>query len=316
VKVLPTVNHSHLHQKDSKSSNNKIMNFFDDHYKKLLLIPTILLLLSIIVIGMYAVNTGEFLSKGVSLKGGIELEIASEVEMTAIEFQNKLESSLPTADIQVTVLSRLGAPTGYVVIASDVTTDQLFDAVSAELGDITGNYSKKETESSLGASFFKETLIALLFAFIFMGAVVFIYFRTFAPSLAVILSALSDIIITVAVVDLMGIKVSAAGIAAFLMLIGYSVDTDIMLSAKVIKSADGTVTERIFNALKTGLTMTGTTLTAIIVVLLFSQSVVLSQIMSILLIGLIIDIMNTWLQNAAILKWYSEKYPNKVGKVE
>jgi preprotein translocase subunit SecF len=32
---------------------------------------------------------------------------------------------------------------------------------------------------------------------------------------------------------------------------------------------------------------------------------VLSQIASVLLIGLVLDIVNTWIQNAAIIKWYA-----------
>ena len=91
------------------------------------------------------------------------------------------------------------------------------------------------------------------------------------------------------------------------MLIGYSVDTDILLSTRVLKRTEGTVFERILGAMRTGLIMSGTTITAFIVVLLFTQSEVLKQIMLILLIGLLVDLINTWLQNAGIIRWYAEK---------
>ena len=68
-----------------------------------------------------------------------------------------------------------------------------------------------------------------------MGLVVFIYFRTLVPSLAVILAAFSDIVVTLAIFNLTGEKLSTAGVAAFLMLIGYSVDTDILLNTRVLK---------------------------------------------------------------------------------
>ena len=150
-------------------------------------------------------------------------------------------------------------------------------------------------------------LTAILIAFIFMGIVVFLYFRTIVPSLAVILAAVSDIIVTMAVVNIIGIKLSTAGIAAFLMLIGYSVDTDILLSTKVIKGKQGTVMDRVYSAMKTGLMMTMTTITAITIALIFSQSVIISQIMIILLIGLGIDLINTWIQNVGLLRLYMEK---------
>ena len=144
-----------------------------------------------------------------------------------------------------------------------------------------------------------------------MGLVVFLYFRTFVPSIAVILAAFSDIIVTLAIANLLNFRLSSAGIAAFLMLIGYSVDTDILLSTRVLKRREGTVMDRVFGAAKTGLTMAITTLVAVIVALIFTQSEVIRQIMSILLIGLSVDLINTWIQNVGLLRLYVERKETK-----
>ena len=55
--------------------------------------------------------------------------------------------------------------------------------------------------------------------------------------------------------------------------------------------------------------MTLTSLLAIIVALVVvrSFSIVLTQIFTILTIGLGFDILNTWITNVSILKWYVEK---------
>jgi preprotein translocase subunit SecF len=53
--------------------------------------------------------------------------------------------------------------------------------------------------------------------------------------------------------------------------------------------------------------MTSTTLAAILamwVVAFAGQIVVIRDIASVLLIGLVFDILNTWLTNAGIIKWY------------
>jgi len=54
--------------------------------------------------------------------------------------------------------------------------------------------------------------------------------------------------------------------------------------------------------------MTLTSIIAITVALFIIQSVssVLSQIFTILIIGLAYDILNTWITNVSILKWYLE----------
>ena len=148
-----------------------------------------------------------------------------------------------------------------------------------------------------------------------MALVVFIYFRTIIPSAAVILAVFSDILITVAIVNLLGLRISTAGIAAFLMLIGYSVDTNILLSTRVLKRKEGTESERFYGALKTGIMMSSTTLTAIITALIFTQSEVITQIMTILLIGLLVDLINTWIQNVAILRMYLKKKQAKYNEL-
>jgi len=149
--------------------------------------------------------------------------------------------------------------------------------------------------SSLGESFFKETFTALIIAFILMSIIVMIYFRSFIPSVGVIGAAVVDIIVTVAIVDLTGMKIGTGGIAAFLMLIGYSVDTDMLLTTRLLKRKEGTVWERIVGSAKTGLTMTITTLAAMAVGYTFANSLVLKQMFGIIFIGLLVDIISTFI---------------------
>jgi len=144
-----------------------------------------------------------------------------------------------------------------------------------------------------------------------MAIVVFFYFRQPIPSLAIVLSAFSNMVVTLAIINLIGVKLSTAGVAAFLMLIGYSVDTNILLSTRVLKKKGGEIIDRIVNGMKTGLTMTATTIAAISIAYIFSQSAALSQVMLILIIGLLMDVLNTWVQNAGILRLYLERRTKK-----
>ncbi len=150
------------------------------------------------------------------------------------------------------------------------------------------------------------SLIAFIINFVF-------YFKNSIPSLAIILSAFADIFMTLALFDLLGMKMSTAGIVAFLMLIGYSVDTDILLTNRVLKRHEDSLNKRLFSAFKTGITMTLTSLLAVIIALLVvsSFSPVLTKIFTVLVIGLGFDILNTWITNVSILKWYVKKKENK-----
>ncbi len=282
---------------------------YEKKYKTLLIIPFALLILALLQLGVQQVTTGDFINKGVTLKGGSTVTLPyNNFDIDLVE--QSLMKKFPSYEISLRTLTG-GGTISSISVDSNVQEESKIGSIVKELTILTntkpGQMSVEIMGASLGESFFKQTFIALLVAFALMGCVVFFYFRSIAPSLAVMLAALSDIIVTLSIFNLTGMKLSSAGIAAFLMLIGYSVDTDILLSTRVLKRREGTVMERIFGAMTTGLTMTFTTLIALLVALFMVQSEVVKQIMLILFIGLLVDLVMTWIQNVGILRWYLEK---------
>lgn len=292
---------------------SKLSNFYFKNYKKFLIIPVALLITAIVLIAIQFQTTGDFIIRDISLKGGISLTILTDANVDILVLEDELKQELSPSDVNIRLLKSTGRQIGILMESDilDIQPEQLesiLGIISQKLGkELTNNdYSLETMGSSLGRSFFIQTMQALVLAFIFMGLVVFFYFRTFVPSMAVILSAVSDILVTVAIINLLGIKMGTASIAALLMLIGYSIDTDIMLTTKVLKRKIP-LNKAVSSAFKTGMTMTLTTIAAIIVALIFTQSEIIKQIMTILLIGLAIDIINTWMQNSGLLLWYVEK---------
>lgn len=282
-------------------------NFYDKQYKKLLIIPFLILALALISLGVKYAVTGDFINRAVSLKGGLTVTIPTEQPVDIDELEEFIMQQFPDADVSVRLLKTAAKQKGVIIEASDVEKEPLISALEQRFGIQEGDYSIEIMGSSLGASFFREIVIAVLIAFVFMGIVVFLYFRAPIPSLAVMLSAFSDIVVTLAIVNLLGFRISTAGIAAFLMLIGYSVDTDILLTTRVLKRKEGEVFERVMGAFKTGMTMTLTTIIAVFIAYTFSQSDVLRQIMLIIMIGLVVDMMNTWIQNVGLIRLYIDK---------
>jgi len=307
----------------------KLLDFYDKKYKKLLIIPFLLLILAIAQIGYQYSTTGDFLNRGIGLKGGTSINI-NDISHTQIEIEEAILKEFPEADINTRTQSSFGALSGFIIEIDIVTAnnpdnenqlteilDELYpDTIMNELGEQEKVYRLGIMGSKLGENFFKQTSIALLIAFLLMGIVVLIYFKILIPSLAVILSAASDIIVTLAIINLTGMKLSTAGIAGFLLLIGYSVDTDILLTTKVLKKKEGIVMDKVMRAMKTGLKMSFTTIIAVTVALMFSLSVEIKQIMIILLIGLFVDLIYTWLQNVGLLKLYLEFKSKKIAKKE
>ncbi|MBU1203466.1 MAG: hypothetical protein KKG60_00150 [Nanoarchaeota archaeon] len=280
---------------------------YEKNYKKLLLIPVLLLVLSITILAVKYASTGDIINKDVSLKGGV----SATLELPEIE-KSDMESYLSKrfTDYNVRELTDFSTrqKIGLIIDVADTDESQLTEYLSQNYEITSGeNYSVTGTGSTFGQSFYKDLVIALLFAFLFMAISVSITFRTFIPSVAVISAALIDILATVAITSLIGMKLSPAGIITFLLVIGYSIDTDIVLTTRMIKERRGDLYQRISSAMKTGLTMTGTTIVALIVAFMASASPALKQMFLILLIALVIDIISTYAGNASMLVWYCKK---------
>ncbi len=284
-----------------------IRRIYKEKYKSLLLITIFLLIFAIAQISYQVATTGDFIHKGVSLSGGFTVSVYPDSQVDLDLVADLFKERFPKEDIDIKKIQSSEFPYAFIIETTLDSSqgDELINLLKANLGNF--DYSTSYIGPALGESFFQQTIKALIFAFIAMAIVVFLYFKVPVPSFAVVLSAFTDIIVSLAIVNLIGIKISKAGMAAFLMLIGYSVDTDILLTTRVLKNKKGTVYSRILDAMKTGLTMSFTTLITVTLAYFLTNSLDIKQIMLILIIGLMVDLLSTWIQNAAILRMYAEK---------
>ena len=267
-----------------------------ENHKILIAIPIILALLSLVLIGFNG------LEQGVDLKGGSQAELQLLGSVTPTELENTLDTKLNTNNIKVT---SNGNNKVTVELENNINSSTFTSALDGKAKVISYN----EIGPVLSEEAMGQIYIAMIFAFLFMAITVFIVFREPVPSVAIILAALCDILIALGGMSILKIPLSIASVGALLMLIGYSVDTDILLTTRLLKRREGTVEERAKNAMYTGLTMSFAAIAAmgilyIVTILVMPEATTLSNISAVLVIGLIGDILSTWLMNLGILKTY------------
>jgi preprotein translocase subunit SecF len=272
-------------------------------YLAVLLVPVVLFVFSVSVLVNNYTQTGEWFSRSIDLKGGILININIPHPVDINDLEKKLSGMFGSVSIRE--LRGFGGYSISIELEPHVNTSTVLEEIEKNQIDVNGA-SVQTIGPSLGSVFWNQAQLGIMIAFIFMGIIVFVIFRTFIPSFAVIMAAVSDIIVTLACMQIFGIKLSLISFAALLMLIGYSIDTDILLTTRVLRGS-GNITTRIRNGFKTGITMSLTTIGALVALFLSVISPVLSQIAAILLIGLSVDVINTWLMNATILRWYVER---------
>lgn len=267
-------------------------------YKPLIIIPVTITILAMLIIGFVGLN------ESIDLKGGTMTTLTLEKNIDQNQLVNMVQNGINTTD--VTVNSFDGKST-TLTIGTNIDAAAFSDIMN---GTATVE-SYKTIAPILSAQALKQVYFAVSIAFVFMSFTVFIIFRNIVPSLAVIFAALSDILIALGGMSLFGISLSLASVGGLLLLIGYSVDTDILLTTRVLKRRNGTVTERGLDAMKTGLTMAAAAIAAmgslfIITKFFMPSAEILSDIAAVMVIGLIADVLVTWLMNLGILRWYLE----------
>ncbi len=266
---------------------------FDRHWKKWLWIPIVLLILAIGVIAFNIATTGSFMKKDIELTGGksITLEVSS-ADLDAIK------AELPGSTVRLTsgVVKNL-----IVEIPFEADEQEAID-IASKHSVVQGEPSFRTIGPSIGNVFFSQALTAMILAFVFMAFVVFMLFRSIVPSTIVVLAAATDMIVTIAILSIIDVALSLPVIAALLTLIGYSVDTDLLLTTELLKGSHSELSAGVKRAMKTGLTLTLTTLIALSAMYLIAGSIVIEQIALVLIIGLVIDIPTTWMTNTGVLR--------------
>jgi preprotein translocase subunit SecF len=270
----------------------------------LLVVPIAMLVISSGFLISNFMSTGEWFERSIELKGGTLISVRTDT----LHDTAAIEESLSQQFGRVIVRGLRSFSGSGFTVQVDANEDS-GDVVQAleTLGVDTREVSIQTTGPSLGETFWMQAQVGIIMAFIIMGIIVFAIFRTFVSSTAVIAAAVANLIVTLGIMQVLSFELSLPSFAALLMLIGYSIDTDILLTTRVIRNTDNPLKERFSGAFKTGMTMTLTTLSVLAAVVLTTTSPVIFAIASVMLIGLSVDILNTWILNANIIGWYAVK---------
>jgi len=279
----------------------ELINYNIEKYspKQLVIIPFLLLALSLVLLALNTSATGLPVTPGIDFSGG------TAVTLVTIDSKEQLQATFagyPLIDIGEGIGSGKFLKFGTM-------DDAKYKSLSSLISQKYPDAKVDQIGEAFGKTLQSQAVIAMIISFIGMSIVVFLSFRTFVPSVAVVLSAFADMAMTAAAMNIIGIPLTLGTTAALLMLIGYSVDSDILLTNRVLKR-QGKLNDKLQGAFRTGFIMTTTTFAAAAAMFLvswFGQVQIIMEISAVLLLGLLADILNTWLTNAGILKWYVQK---------
>ncbi|MCX8202200.1 MAG: hypothetical protein N3G74_00075 [Candidatus Micrarchaeota archaeon] len=196
--------------------------------------------------------------------------------------------------------------------------ERLISLLSASLPN--SDMKLEEVSPALSRLFVNKVLNIALISAILAIVVVFLIFRNFVPSFAVIVGATSDIIMALGAMAFFGIPLTLASFVTLMTLAALSLDTDMMLTIKTVKRKEGTPRERAYDAFRTGFAMTTTVIVAFAILMflgMYTHIPTYYQIGAVAVAGLIGDLIATWCLNSVLVLWYLEgKYGNLIRMVK
>ncbi|MBV0925254.1 protein translocase subunit SecF [Halomicroarcula limicola] len=271
--------------------------------RQLVAIPLAVLALALAVIAGWWVLTGAPVTMGIDFTGGSEITVQTSLS------QEEIRASFDEPVVSVQGVA--GENEQYIVTFESSEMGAIRQtAIDNGQMELRGSGSVSPV---FGGQNQQMAVIGMAIAFVGMSLLAFAFFRTFVPSIAIVISAFSDIVIPVAVMNLVGIKLSLGTVAALLMLIGYSVDSDILLNNHVLRRSGGFY-ESTYRAMRTGVTMTLTSIAAMAVMAVAATLFgieLMASIGLVLVLGLSADLMNTYMLNVTLLRWYKYEGVNR-----
>lgn len=280
-------------------------NYDEYSTRKLLAIPLALLALSVLILVAWFLMTGVPVDRGMVFTGGTEVRIS--VDDSVDNPEEQIRGAFNSEPESVTEVPGSGS---YIVqfAEGDISPDEVESAV--EEIDGLQILELSQLTASLGSDAQLTAIYGVLGAFGLISIFVIILFRSIIPAVVIILSAISNILVGLAAMNLVGIQLTMGTLGALLMLIGYSIDSDILLNDHVIRGNKDSFVESVHDAMGTGVTMTVTSFSAMLVMFVLATIFgigLLADMGFLLAVGLAMDLINTYMVNVSILRWYTTR---------
>ncbi len=172
------------------------------------------------------------------------------------------------------------------------------------------SFSYQQVSPTLGSFFLSQLTDTMIMAFILIFIAVLVIFRSPVPAAIVVFGAANDIVVALGAMGLFKIPLGVPSIAGLLMLIGYSIDTDVLTATRILRRGEGKAEDRAYASMKTGITMTATAVVsfgALFAISVIAYVPTYYEIAGVVLVGLVGDVITTWFGNAALVLLYKKR---------
>ncbi len=290
----------------------QLASFVEKHYKMFLALNIVLILSFAGFIGYKAFVEGEVFKKDISLTGGVLVTVpynfSTEISPIVLSNQITQYTGIPS-DVRIIYDSLSGKPIFLQIESENITEQQVISFFKNEYNITFSSDSVQvqEFDPYFGESVWNEYVKLVEIVIVLIGIMIYLRFRNVVGTTAVISTILFDLLGTIAIISAIKYPISTVAFVAFLMIVGYAIDNNIVMATNYTKEKDLPFTKRMAMALFTGILMDLTTLIVLFLMYLLIESSIIREISLILGIALTLDLYYLIFGNIAIYKYFDEK---------
>ena len=282
----------------------KTLSFIENNYKKFLLISILLFAIFTGIILFNYFKYGYIINKSITISGGYVTLINNNYNLTNTEIQNILNQMNITDYV-------LYSTSNIIYIASrDQINGTLLISLLNQYYNISiqpSDISIQQYSSIVGDLIFNQFLFFVILTMILASFVIFIAFRVSNTTLNIISTILFDVIGLLAILSITKYPIGANGFIAMLMILGFAIDNNVVLSTNMIKEKDKPFIERVKMSFRVGMLMEIIALYTLLLLYFIVPDPSVNEFAFVLSTATILDLIYYLIGNIPLYKYFEAK---------
>lgn len=282
----------------------KILSFIENNYKKFLLLSISLFAIFIGIILFNYFKYGYIINKSITISGGYVTLINNNYNLTNTEIQNILNQ------MNITDYILYSTPNIIYIESRDQINRTLLINLLNQYYNISiqpSDISIQQYSSLVGDLIFNQFLFFVILAMILAAFVIFIAFRVSNTTLNIISTILFDIIGLLAILSTTKYPIGANGFIAMLMILGFAIDNNVVLSTNMIKEKDKPFIERVKMSFRVGMLMEIIALYTLLLLYFIVPDPSVNEFAFVLSTATILDLIYYLIGNIPLYKYFEAK---------
>jgi len=282
----------------------KILSFIENNYKKFLMISMVIF---VIFVGIILFNYFKYeyiINKSITISGGYVTLINNNYHITNPEIQNTLNQMNITDYVLYNTPNII-----YIESGEQINETLLINLFNQDYNIklLPTDISIQQYSSLVGNLIFNQFLFFVILAMILAAFIIFISFRASKITLNIISTILFDVVGLLSILSITKYPIGANGFIGMLMILGFAIDNNVVLSTNIVKEKEKPFIERVRMSFRVGMLMEIIALYTLLLLYFIVPEPSVDEFAFVLSVAIILDLLYYLIGNIPLYKYFEAK---------